>query len=325
MKTIKLIFKLFLLAFDILAYKLFKKKNTKKSYSLLIELFCLTGGHSNTLINNLLKKKNNLTFDISGNKDEVEKLNNNGYIFKEKFFDKNIIDNINNKILTLNGKYDGDLINSSISEQLNISKPKATIFRYEQNDLINLPEIQNILTNKYILSIAEGYFKSLPIIDTFSAWWSFKVKNDDADHKAAQSWHFDMDRAKWLKIFIHLEDVKEDNGPHSFVSGTHKNHGIDKIILKQGYKRIENEIINCLYSKSKIIRFLGNKGSMLIEDTRGIHKGEPIRKGSRLLLQLQYSTAIFGSNINKIKLPTEKTNQFSNLQKLNPKIFENFY
>jgi hypothetical protein len=216
-------------------------------------------------------------------------------------------------------------MNSSTPEKLNISKPKATIFRYDQNDLINLPEIQNILTNQYLLSIAEGYFKSLPIIDTFSAWWSFKTKDDYVDHKAAQSWHFDMDRTKWLKIFIHLEDVSKDNGPHSFISGTHKNYGIDKIILKQGYKRIDNEIINRLYSKSKIVQFLGNKGSMLIEDTRGIHKGEPIRKGSRLLLQLQYSTAIFGSNINKIKLPSEKTNQFSNLQKINPQIFENFY
>jgi len=314
-----------LLAFDILTYKLFKKKNTQKSYSLLIELFCLTGGLSNTLINNLLKKKNNFPFDISGKKDLIEKLNNNGYIFKEKFFDKNIIDNINNKLLKLNGKYDGDLIKCSISEQLNISNPKATIFRYDQNDLINIPEIQNILTDKYILTIAEGYFKSLPIIDTFSAWWSFKIKDDFVDNKAAQSWHFDMDRTKWLKIFIHLQDVREDSGPHSFVSGTHKNYGIDKIILKQGYKRIENEIVNCLYSKNKIVKFLGNKGSMLIEDTRGIHKGEPIRNGSRLLLQLQYSTAIFGSNINKIKFPKIKTEQFLNLQKLNYRIFENFY
>ena len=43
-----------------------------------------------------------------------------------------------------------------------------------------------------------------------------------ADSEAAQMFHFDLDRIKWLKFFIYLTDVKINSGPHVYVSGTHK-------------------------------------------------------------------------------------------------------
>lgn len=319
-KKIKLILKSVLLFFDLLGYKFFKKKNTIKSYNCLIELFCVTGGYSNSILNNLVKKK--LTLNYLYKKDEIDSLNENGFIFKKKYFDKNLINDINSKILNLNGKYFGDQYTSKTCETLNVNQPKSATFRYDQNDLINIPEIQNIITDDYLLSLCSSYFKSLPIIDTFNLWWSFK--SSLSDHEAAQKWHFDMDRLKWLKIFIHLTDINEKNGPHIFIKGTHKNFGIKENILRSGYSRIDDKIINNIYPQDRFKKFLGEKGSIVIEDTRGLHKGEVPTQNPRLILVLQYSTAIFGSDTCRIRFPKEKTKQFTDLLNSNPEIFENF-
>jgi hypothetical protein len=319
-KKIKLILKSVLLFFDLLGYRFFKKKNTIKSYNCLIELFCLTGGYSNLILNNLVKKK--LTLSYLHKKDEIDSLNENGFVFKKKYFDEYVINNINNKILELKGKYLGDQYVSKTCEPLNANQPKSATFRYDQNDLINIPEIQNIITDDYFLSLCSSYFKSLPIIDTISLWWSFK--SSLPDHNAAQKWHFDMDRLKWLKIFIHLNDINEKNGPHIFIKGTHKNLGIKENILRSGYSRIDDKIINNIYPQDRFEKFLGEKGSIVIEDTRGLHKAEAPTHNPRLILVLQYSTAIFGANTPRIKFPKEKTKQFINLLNSNPEIFENF-
>jgi hypothetical protein len=78
------------------------------------------------------------------------------------------------------------------------------------------------------------------------------------------------------------------------------------------------------YKQDRFKKFMGEKGSVLIEDTRGLHKGEVPIENPRLVLSLQFSTAIFGSNISRIKFPKEKTKQFTNLLNSEPKLFENF-
>ena len=68
-----------LLIIEILLCKIFKKRNSNISYYSMINLFCISGGWSNDLINFFLKKKlsskkinSNLEYD------------HNGYILKKK-------------------------------------------------------------------------------------------------------------------------------------------------------------------------------------------------------------------------------------------------
>ena len=46
---------------------------------------------------------------------------------------------------------------------------------------------------------------------------AISAKSDKVDEHAAQMFHFDMDRPKWLKFFIYINDVNEKNGPHFFI------------------------------------------------------------------------------------------------------------
>jgi hypothetical protein len=46
------------------------------------------------------------------------------------------------------------------------------------------------------------------------------------------------------------------------------------------------------------MQFIAPKGTIIIEDTRGLHKGNPVQPGgnSRLMLQLQFSNSLFGGS-----------------------------
>ncbi len=173
--------------------------------------------------------------------------------------------------------------------------PKAVRYEYDRAHLLNFKEIQTLLADESILTVAQEYLGCEPVADVLHMWWHTNFK-DEPDMEAAQFYHFDMDRFKWLKIFIYLTDVGVDNGPHMFIEGSHVSGGIPPGLLKRGYARLsDKEVFNC-YPKSKEKVFLAPKGTIIIEDTRGLHKGQHVNGDPRLILQLQFSNSLFGTN-----------------------------
>ena len=41
---------------------------------------------------------------------------------------------------------------------------------------------------------------------------------------------------------------------------------------------------------------------MIVEDTRGLHKGKHVENGDRLVFQLQYTSSLFGKTIDKLEI-----------------------
>ena len=337
-KTLKnfLLFSFLLIIFfyDLVAYKLFKSKNREISYQFMIKLFLLTGGMSNNFISKILSiKKIDESFfenksinyeefkNININDADV-KLNDNGFFLKENFLDDKNINIIKNYLFGLKGKYISDQFSSDKKFDLDLKNPKAIQFRYDSSELLDCNVVQDLMTNNKILQIANNYLKATPLIDEVSCWWSFP--SDKPDSNSAQFWHFDMDRPKWLKVFIFLTDCSETSGPHCYIAKTHKNHSLPFSILKKGYARIEDELIYKSFPKSNIRTFVAKKGSILFEDTRGLHKGQNVIRGKRLMLQLQYSSAIFGSKSRKLSFPKSPTIQFLDKKKDFPNLFLNF-
>ena len=155
-------------------------------------------------------------------------------------------------------------------EKLNQEHLKAKKFAISSNDLINIPEIQDIIINPKILEIAQGYLGSAPILDIISVSFSFPNKKNDSN--AAQMWHIDLDRPKWVKFFIFLSDCTLNNGPHKFIESSHLTSKIPNEIVKKGYKRIEDNLISNYFSEDKIKSFIGEAGSVLIEDSVGLQR-----------------------------------------------------
>jgi hypothetical protein len=305
----------------------FLKKNTPpESYQALITLFCNTSGRSNDILHRLVKifrtrktfKAESIFDQKNRNKKNeiVQALNQKGY----HILDEKLPDRILNSLIkyAAENPLEPDYANTT-PEQHKIKSVifdpdnlKAIRYGFPEEEIINIPEVQELLTDSFLLSVAQDYLGCAPFADVCSFWWLTNfVKTSDAS--AATMWHFDMDRIKWLKIFFYLTDVDENTGPHSFVESSHRSGTIPKSILDKGYARITDEEINQLFESEKIIEFTAKKGTILFEDTRGLHKGKPLQEGSRLMLQIQFSDCGFGGEIPKesfYKFKDEKTKNF---------------
>ena len=202
-------------------------------------------------------------------------------------------------------------------------KPNATRYDYMVDDLLKQVDVQDLISDGSLLAVAQNYLQATPLVDVLGMWWHTNF-SDKPDSTAAQYFHFDMDRIKWLKIFIYLTDVGPQNGPHYFIEGTHKTNSIPFKLLNKGYVRLMDYEVGEIYNKNKIIEFTGKRGTVIIEDTRGLHKGGHVIGDPRLILQLQFSNSLFGANEEKHKLKNIISNNLSYSLKKFPIIFKKF-
>ena len=178
----------------------------------------------------------------------------------------------------------------------NENAPISPRFQFKNTDLINQPLIQDLAFDQSLLRIANSFLKTKPILDIISMWWSVPF-DKKAEDRAAQKYHFDMDRFKFIKFFFYLTDVDTNTGPHCYVKGSNKD--IPKKVLID--RRIEDFEISECYPAEDIIELTASKGSIIAVDTRGFHKGKSLKSNKRLLLQLQFSNSLFGTTSSKIK------------------------
>ena len=181
--------------------------------------------------------------------------------------------------------------------------PKEATYWYKQSDLLEIDELRSLAADKVIRQIVGRYLGCEPVFDFSVAWWSFPF-GDGADSDAAQLYHFDLDRVRWLKVFVYLTDVEIYNGPHAFISGSHKNIG--KKIWHEG--RYSDEEVFKLYKKENEVIFTAPAGTIFIEDTLGFHKGCSVKEGKRLVFEFELSINHFGYPHPRTRLDAKETN-----------------
>lgn len=234
---------------------------------------------------NFLKNEQKLFLRLFNNHTNIVKqLNTEGiYIFNDLLTKpkcQKIIDSLNLK----------EFHNRQTNEIKNIDLYKSQkniwwINNYQ--DLLQIDLIQHILSSSYLLHIAQDYLGCIPILHNFHFWASYPGKLE-----STQQFHQDFDDIRFLKIFIYLNDVNELNGPHCYVQKSlQKAH---KIINKENKlsERLEDDFVNN-YFEDDILYIKGNTGTMIIEDTHGLHKGTQVKKGKRFLFQLLFGCSTF--------------------------------
>lgn len=107
-------------------------------------------------------------------------------------------------------------------------------------------------------------------------------------------WHRDSPYQHQFKALIYLNDVNPSNGPFEFVPGSHKFRQCSRAELHKTfepgafrYRESEIQKYNDKYD-SAILPLLGSSGDMTFVDTKLLHRGRPIEKGSRYVLFLYY-------------------------------------
>ena len=56
------------------------------------------------------------------------------------------------------------------------------------------------------------------------------------------------------------------------MEGTQQTNAIPSSMLKKGYARLTDEEVEGYYGKDKVIEFIAPRGTIIAEDTRGLHK-----------------------------------------------------
>jgi hypothetical protein len=172
--------------------------------------------------------------------------------------------------------------------------PRGTRYDLPMADVVASPDVQSLLCDLSILSVAQAYLRARPVADVLGLWWN-TAHGAAPSSAAAQFFHFDLDRVKWLKFFIYLTDVGPESGPHTFVAGSHRSGAIPARLLGQGYARLSDEEVRACYGAERFVEFAAPRGTIIAEDTRGLHKGKVVSRGDRLMLQLQFSNSLFGA------------------------------
>ena len=208
----------------------------------------------------------------------------------------------------------------AVTARYDPQNPQAVRYDYEQQLLIDNPDIQMLMADPVLIGIAQSYLCAEPVADVMGLWWHTAF-SDQPDSEAAQFYHFDMDRIKWLKFFICLTDVAPENGPHFFISGSHRTSGIPRDLLSRGYVRLTNEDVNCHYTTTDLIEFTAPRGTIIAEDTRGLHKGQHVQRGHRLMLQIQYSNSLFGPPYPKLAFSRIAAPNLAEAVRRYPRIF----
>ena len=209
--------------------------------------------------------------------DKAQELHSAGYVGIESIFTENELD----ETVTFLSK--DHLLEPIYSEHKNFylkSPPKGVKTGYlPTQTLIDSKYILKAVNNTDLLDLLKNYFGCSFKLDWIWGWWSFPSE----DLAGPQQCHRDYESMNFVKVFVYLTDVDQENGPHEYIKGSHK---INKLYDR---KRFSNETIKENFIQDKRLSILGKKGTTFIANTFGIHKGLNPQKNKRLVLVYLFS------------------------------------
>jgi hypothetical protein len=296
----------------------------------LISLFCATGGESNDIISRgisllhapyrIENPTGVLNLDTAEKRSEaIDTLREQGFYVLPTRLPDSICDELLKVALTEpctgyddNGRKEVGLYNRE--------SPIAVKSTIHAEALIRHPVVQKLISDMSIIWLAQEYLQSKPVLDHLVMWWISNI-NEKPDAEAAQLYHFDMNKVKFLKVFVYVTDVGPENGAHCFIMKSHKTGAIPSSLLERGYARIADDEVEKCYPPEDFVEITGPRGTIFVEDTRGLHKGKRLEKGDRLAFELEFSNSLFGSAqkhpvLSKIHVP-----QFAEALKRYPRLY----
>ena len=313
-------------------------RNTLRAHAAMVYFFCNTGGRFNDWVSGIISRRrqsleladrNGVLGDMSGQVGQraMQDLLSKGYFVVENALPADVCSRLMDfalKTPAIVRAMDGESVPQSPRlAHFDGQKPLAVRYDYPVASLIANPDVQTLMADPSLLALSEMYLESRPRLDVLSMWWHTNF-HGKPDSEAAQFYHFDLDRFKWLKVFVYLTDVGPKDGPHSFIKGSHRTGGIPQHFLKRGYVRLSDDEVIAHYGADAEVRFAAPRGTIIVEDTRGLHKGNPVTGNSRLILQLQFSNALFGAVYSANRIPAQRSAAFSDRLRQLPDVYKGY-
>ena len=154
-------------------------------------------------------------------------------------------------------------------------------FRPSELALHMLESSENFLSawlDPYLLAIVCQYLGLVPQLAE-----SYVRRSFPAPYRILNNnWHRDIDnKTHLLKVFFFLTDCDDETGPHEYIKGSCTDP--NKLNSLNGKRYYDDDAVNAVYpenSEDRIVSIVP-KGTVIIEDTRGLHRAHILKSGYR--------------------------------------------
>ena len=196
-----------------------------------------------------------------------------------------ISENVINSVLSETRDALSKVINNKYYDTKSHYFPNYGIYQVLECEKLS-PSSKLFFDNEMINEMARSYVSQ----DVKSYQKMIELRPDPRKESVSDTFHFDDWRHRF-KAFLYLTDVSETNAPFVYLKGSHipdkwrdkKEYEYYRYGKLGSYGSFFIQEIEYLKSKYNFETFTctGNKGTLILTDTRGLHKGTPLIEGKR--------------------------------------------
>ena len=292
-----------------LAYFLATGKTPHRAYRGMRRLTCMTDGRFNDAVHEVIRRIHppaaldrtaGVLGDMQGARLErvLRALDDDGFhVFEERLADSDVQEIMDFALRTPGIPRGENAIPEPVLFDANEKRwPKLD---YVPADLLTCAPLCRLAADRSVLALAQAFLRSSVVLDTPSMWWS-TPGSGEASSVAAQLFHMDIDRLRFLNFNFLLTDVDAHNGPHVYVRRSARNK--PQVLRRDG--RFSDEEIASHYP-DQIVEIGGARGTIFVTDNRAFHKGKSLQNGARLLFQMVLSSSSFGQTYEPVRVPVD--------------------
>jgi hypothetical protein len=144
-------------------------------------------------------------------------------------------------------------------------------------------------SSRRLLDIANAYLRLWSKLSYIDFWYTAQQPATD-ERVASQNWHVDFDDKHLLKAFVYLTDVGPDHGPFEYVPSSQpggRHHSV-RPWKPMAVGRVPDEEVQGSVPAEEIVTFTGSKGTLILCNTSGLHRGGFATAGPRVLATATY-------------------------------------
>lgn len=218
---------------------------------------------------------------INKNRKILNEINQNSFFILTNFFDQNEINILNEDFDKLFRSQKKKLYNYYIDKE----ESDERVFNFQ--DFTKNADI--VLNNDLISNIYKGITGRISYQTTVMA---NKVEYKENNKGSGGGWHKDSPIRTQFKAFIYLNDVNANNGPLEIIKGSHslsfsiKNSFPNLFDKKYRFSNEEIESNREFVQKKEML--CGKAGTLILANTKAIHRGKPILEGYRKALTVYF-------------------------------------
>jgi hypothetical protein len=149
------------------------------------------------------------------------------------------------------------------------------------------PECLNIFEKIGFFDVARQFYNTDKI--AYTVMVNNTVSNE-INSGSGGGWHRDSPVKRQLKAMVYLNDVDENNGCFSYISNTCSSYSKVKDSIRGNFHwrkyRYVDKDINYNWAKKQIFNYVGNAGTVIFFNSKGLHRGIKVNQKERYAMTI---------------------------------------